>query len=99
LHAQQAQADALHAQAPNCLGRVEEGKKVAKKQMDIVIHGLWGPDVRSPLQPDVYTASGWPAVSTPVLRGLAGKAGAAKRALHEAEGVPLQTAPDDGARA
>ena len=84
-------------QAPNTLGRIEEGKKAAKKQMDIVIHGLWGPDVASPLHPEVYTASGWPAVSTPVLRQLAGKAGAAKRALLEAEGVPLETVADDGA--
>lgn len=29
----------------------------------------------------VFTANGWPAVSTPVLRKLAGKPGAAKRAL------------------
>ena len=85
-------------QAPNTLSRVEEGRKAAKKQMEIVIHGLWGPDVASPLRPEVYTASGWPAVSTPVLRQLAGRAGAAKRALLEAEGAPLETVADDGAR-
>ena len=33
---------------------------------------------------DCYTmGAGWPAVSTSVLRGLAGKPGAAKRALHD----------------
>lgn len=80
-------------QAPNVLGRIEEGKKIAKKQMDIVIHGLWGADAQSPLTPEVYTASGWPAVSTPVLRSLAGKPGAAKRALLEQYGVELDTAP------
>ncbi|BDA48148.1 probable DNA polymerase I at C-terminar half [Coccomyxa sp. Obi] len=78
--------------APNVLGRKEEGKKVAKKQMDITIHGLWGPGMASPLKPEVYTPSGWPAVSTPVLRGLAGKPGAAKRALLEIYGVELDTA-------
>ena len=31
----------------------------------------------------VLTANGWPAVSTPVLRKLAGKPGAAKRALEQ----------------
>lgn len=74
------------------LGRIEEGKKVAKKQMDIIIHGLWGPTTTSPLVPEVYTPSGWPAVSTPVLRGLAGKPGAAKKALLEIYGVELDTA-------
>ncbi len=88
-------------QAPNVLGRIEEGKKIAKKQMDIVIHGLWGVDAVSPLVPEVFTASGWPAVSTPVLRGLAGKPGAAKRALLELFGEELDTTPAssfDGAR-
>ena len=37
-------------QVPNVVGYIEEGKKVAKKQMDIVLHGLWGPDTPSPLQ-------------------------------------------------
>jgi hypothetical protein len=73
-------------QAPNVLGRIEEGKKIAKKQMDILIHGLWGRGNPSPLMPEVYTPSGWPAVSTPVLRALAGKPGAAKKALAELEG-------------
>ena len=82
----------VHAQAPNVLGRIEEGKKVAKKQMDIVIHGVWGPDATSPLQPEVYTPAGWPAVSTPVLRSLAGKPGAAKKALLDLYGVELDTA-------
>ena len=84
-------------QALNVLGRMEDGKKAAKKQMDITIHGLWGPDVASPLAPDVYTPSGWPAVSTPVLRALAGRAGAAKRALLELEGDPLPAPAEDGA--
>ena len=35
----------------------------------------------------VYTASGWPAVSTPVLRQLAGKPGAALAALAKLTGV------------
>lgn len=34
-----------------------------------------------PYGPQVHTASGWPAVSTPVLRQLAGKPGAALAAL------------------
>lgn len=37
-------------QVPNVVGFIEEGKKVAKKQMDITLHGLWGPQVPSPLQ-------------------------------------------------
>ncbi len=37
-------------QVPNVVGFIEEGKKVAKKQMDIILHGLWGTDTPSPLQ-------------------------------------------------
>ena len=37
-------------QVPNVVGYIEEGKKVAKKQMDITLHGLWGPEAPSPLQ-------------------------------------------------
>lgn len=74
------------------VGFVEEGKKVAKKQMGITLHGLWGPGVASPLKAEIFTASGAPAVSTPVLRSLAGKPGAAKKALLELEG---QDAPAD----
>ena len=68
------------------VGFIEEGKKVAKKQMEITLHGLWGPGVASPLRAEIFTASGAPAVSTPVLRSLAGKPGAAKKALLELEG-------------
>ena len=68
------------------VGFIEEGKKVAKKQMELTLHGLWGPGVASPLRAEIFTASGAPAVSTPVLRSLAGKPGAAKKALLELEG-------------
>ena len=47
------------------------------------------------LQVDIYTASGAPAVSTPVLRSLAGKPGAAKKALLELEGLDVSANPAD----
>lgn len=47
------------------------------------------------LQVDIYTASGAPAVSTPVLRSLAGKPGAAKKALLELEGQDTLDSPAD----
>ena len=47
------------------------------------------------LQVDIYTASGAPAVSTPVLRSLAGKPGAAKKALLELEGQDTSDSPAD----
>jgi hypothetical protein len=47
------------------------------------------------LQVDIYTASGAPAVSTPVLRSLAGKPGAAKKALLELEGQNTSSGPAD----
>ena len=52
--------------------------------------------LRFPCQ--VYTPSGWPAVSTPVLRALAGKPGAAKKALAELDGADLAL-PEGGAQA
>jgi DNA polymerase-1 len=69
--------------APNEGGWVEPGKKVAKKNLDLELHGLWGAGVASPLAPPVHTATGRAAVSTPVLRGLAGAPGAALRVLAE----------------
>ena len=75
------------AQMPNLLGTIEEGKKRAKKTIDVELWGVWGQGVQCPLTPEVYTPSGWPASATPVLRTLAGKPGAAKRALKEMDGV------------
>jgi DNA polymerase-1 len=58
----------------------EEGKK-PKKNMDITLHNIWGKIQKSPLIPDMYTPSGIPACSTPVLKTLAGKPGRARKAL------------------
>jgi len=74
---------------PNTEGFIEEGKKKPKKTRDIELWGLWGKDVESPLKPEVYTGAGWPAVSTPVLRQLAGKPGAALQALGVMEEAQL----------
>lgn len=74
-------------QMPNVEGTIEAGKKRAKKNIDVEMHGIWGKGRMSPLKPEVYTPSGWPASSTPVLRSLAGKPGAAKRALAELDGA------------
>ena len=70
-------------QVPNTEGLVLEGDKKAKKNLDIVLHGVWGREARSPLQPEVYTPARVPACSTPVLKALAGKAGKARRKLAE----------------
>lgn len=68
-------------QAPNVDKIIEEGKKKPKANIDFKLHGLWGEDTHTQLDPEVFTPSGWPAVSTPVLRSLAGRPGAAKKAL------------------
>ena len=68
-------------QAPNVDNIIEEGKKKPRKNIDIHLHGVWGRNSPTQLVPAVYTPAGWPAVSTPVLRSLAGKPGAAKKAL------------------
>lgn len=77
-------------QAPNVNNIILEGAKKPKKNIDITLWGLWGRGKDSRLTPDVYTPSGWPAVSTPILRSMAGKPGAAKKALQEMEGAPDQ---------
>ena len=79
---------------PNTIGYIEEGKKRAKKNMDIELHGVWGRSTPTPLEPEVFTPAGWPACSTPVLRMLAGKPGAAKRALAELEGADLSSSSE-----
>ena len=47
----------MHIQVPNVVGFIEEGKKVAKKQMDITLHGLWGKGVQTPLQAGISPLS------------------------------------------
>ena len=93
-----AESARLLTQAPNVLNAIEEGRKVAKKQIDIMLWGAWGRGKACPLVPDVHTPSGWPAVSTPVLRALAGKPGAAKKALAELDGADLAL-PEGGVQA
>lgn len=43
---------------PNVDGLKKEGDKRAKKNLDITLHGVWGPGTPSPLKPEVYTAGG-----------------------------------------
>lgn len=44
---------------------------------------MWGRDVPSPLEPEIFTPAGVPACSTPVLKALAGKSGRASQRLVE----------------
>ncbi|KAL0051060.1 hypothetical protein WJX82_001248 [Trebouxia sp. C0006] len=96
--------------APNTEGWVDPNSKSKKprKNIDFTLHSLWGKQQEGAtpvIQPEIFTASGWPAVSTPVLRALAGKPGAAKRALHEqygdtgleasADEIPVEALVDD----
>lgn len=77
-----------------------DGKK-PKKTIDITLHSVWGPNKASPLKPDVYTPSGMPACSTPVLKSLAGKPGRAKKALADlgsemhGDAIGLENVRDD----
>ena len=72
-----------NVQTANVDGFIEEGKKVARKHIEFELHGVWGPNKKSPLKPEQVTPTGWPAVSVPVLRSLAGKPGTARKALSE----------------
>lgn len=75
---------------PNQIEVEEDGKK-PKKNMDIVLHNVWGREFPSPLEPEVFTPSGIPACSTPVLKSLAGKPGRARKALEELGSVRPST--------
>lgn len=81
----------MHAQAPNVDNIILEGAKKPKKNIDITLWGLWGRGKDSRLKPEVFTPSGWPAVSTPILRSMAGKPGVAKKALADLEGASADT--------
>lgn len=70
---------------------VQEGDKKPKKNMDIVLHNVWGRGSPSPLEPETFTPSGIPACSTPVLKSLAGKPGRARKALEELGSVRPST--------
>lgn len=41
------------SQMPNEDGFIEEGKKKAKKNIDVEMHGLWGMNAATPLVPEV----------------------------------------------
>ncbi|EFN54804.1 hypothetical protein CHLNCDRAFT_134785 [Chlorella variabilis] len=81
---------------PNAMGLMGEKDKRPKKMWDIRLHSVWGQGTKSPLTPEVFTPAGEdegpaappaaacvPACSTPVLKGLAGKAGKARKKLAE----------------
>jgi hypothetical protein len=52
----------LYWQMPNEEGFIEEGKKKAKKSLDVPLHGLWGKGVLTPLKPEVQCCP-YPAAS------------------------------------
>lgn len=47
------------------------------------VHGLWGEGQPSPLEPEIFTIAGWPAVSAQALKSLVGKTGVAQELLKE----------------
>ena len=75
--------------------KVPKGTKRPLKCIDQLIWGLWGRGIPSPLDVGVYTAGGWPAVSTPVLRSLAGKPKAAQKELALREGSDPNRLPGE----
>ena len=75
--------------------KVPKGTKRPLKCIDQLIWGLWGRGMPSPLDVSVYTAGGWPAVSTPVLRSLAGKPEAAQKELALREGSDPNRLPGE----
>lgn len=70
------------------------GKKPLKN-MEFTLHSLWGEDVSSKLTPPITTPSGWPATSSPALKALVGKPGAAQKMLKDEYDVAdIRTAAD-----
>jgi hypothetical protein len=72
-----------------------------KKNKEVILHGIWGPGVKGKLKPDELTATNAAPVSIKVLRSLAGKGGAARKALdqmlkeEELDNLPPTTLADE----
>ncbi|KAG2498231.1 hypothetical protein HYH03_003981 [Edaphochlamys debaryana] len=64
----------------------------------ITLHGIWGPGVPGRLTPELMTETGSAAVSIRVLRGLAGKPGAARKARKALLEARAAAAADEAAR-
>ena len=75
--------------------KVPKGTKRPLKCVEQLIWGVWGRGIPSPLTVSVYTAGGWPAVSTPVLRSLAGKPKAAQKELDRRQGEESNQLPGE----
>jgi hypothetical protein len=58
-----------------------EKKEMPRRFFDVELHGVWGRGLPGRLTPEAKTAKGTPAVSGAVLKTLAGKPGAAAKAL------------------
>ncbi|XP_039115454.1 DNA polymerase I A, chloroplastic-like [Dioscorea cayenensis subsp. rotundata] len=56
---------------PNTETIIEDGKKTPSKYRTITLHNLLEDPLK--MQPEIYTASGWPSVSGDALKGFAGK--------------------------
>jgi hypothetical protein len=86
--------DALHPSPPSP-GDEGDGDKPArpKRWIDFDLHGVWGRGRPGRLAVETKTDKGAPAVSTAVLRALAGKPGAARRALAEMDAKDSAAAP------
>ena len=54
-----------------------------KKSKEVILHGIWGMGVPGGLKPDELTATSAAPVSLKVLKSLAGKGGAARKALEQ----------------
>jgi len=80
---------------PNTTGHIEPGRegKPPLKNRNIELFSVFGREEPTRFGVDVYTPSGWPAVSTPVLRTLAGKPGTAQKALDTSPSASLD--PED----
>ncbi|GFR52186.1 hypothetical protein Agub_g14723 [Astrephomene gubernaculifera] len=92
----------IRVENPKYKEMLERGEKPScGKYMDVELHGIWGRGVPGRLQPEIITATGAAAVSIKVLRGLAGKPGAARKELtrlYEARAAQQQ-ADEEAARA
>lgn len=68
------------------------GGKRPRRHLDVELHGLWGAGHPGRIPVEVKTAKGFAAVSLAVLRSLAGKPGAAKKALAKLRGEAEEAA-------
>ena len=73
----------------------EKSGKKPRKMITVKLHGLWNKERPCPLNPKIFTAAGWPAVSADALKAMVGRPGAAQKLLERTYNVRIENGLSD----